>query len=297
MRSQQQTVKENSSFKPRKKTQKRYRIRYGRITTAILLLVLFSTGIALIFHYTTVWIRDNVATRQVKAIDHSTNLALLEEISLSKEEPARFQGQLQKVAYLTFDDGPSKYTDAILDILRQHEAKATFFMIGSQLSQHEDAVKRLVNEGNYPGLHSISHDYNELYKSGSSTNFINEFQQEQEKMQEIVGFTPDLIRAPYGSSPQIDETFRADIVNAEFKMWDWTVDSLDWNLLDKPDEIVEGVSKSVHRDKEVILMHERKQTVEALPRILKILEKKGYAFEVYDPNTKFTMNFSGDSRL
>ncbi|GGG52778.1 polysaccharide deacetylase family protein [Paenibacillus radicis (ex Gao et al. 2016)] len=202
-----------------------------------------------------------------------------------------------KVVYLTFDDGPSKYTNDILNILKEHGAKATFFMIGSHLNRHKDEVKRIVEEGSYPGLHSMSHDVNKLYKSGGSSRFIEEFKQEQELVKDIVGFAPDLIRAPYGSKPHVDEVFRGDIAEAGFRMWDWTVDSLDWNLPDKPDKIAEQVSQSIHRDLEVILLHEREQTVEALPKILDILHDCGYEFKAYDSSEHVIANFSGDSRL
>lgn len=297
---QQQTARENGTFSSRTsrvKTHKRRRIRYGRVITAVMLLAVFVLGVTYIFAGMTDWVKSYMAPPPTAAIEQPARLGMIEVTSGTKEEPTRFLGQVRKVVYITFDDGPSEYTDTLLNILKQHEAKATFFMIGSQLNQHKAAVKRLVEEGSYPGLHSMTHNYKKLYKSGSSANFVKEFQKEQKMVKDIVGFTPDLIRAPYGSSPQIGETFRGDIAAAGFRMWDWTVDSLDWNLPGQPDKIVERVRSSVHRDREVILMHEREQTVQALPRILKLLENKGYEFEVYDPNAHFTANFSGDTRL
>nr|WP_275446000.1 polysaccharide deacetylase family protein [Paenibacillus sp. ACRSA] len=279
------------------KTHKRRRIRYGRLSAALLILVMLITGLTYIFIGMTHWIKDYVAPPPITAIEQPTKLGMIAMTPDVKEEPVRFQGQVRKLAYITFDDGPSEHTATLLDILKQHEAKATFFMIGRQLNQHKEVVERLVKEGSYPGLHSMTHNYNKLYKSGSSSNFVKEFKKEQKMVQELIGFTPHLIRAPYGSSPQIGEKFRGDIAAAGFKMWDWTTDSLDWNLPGQPDKIVDRVSSSVHRDKEVILMHEREQTVQALPRILKMLEERGYEFEVYDPSAHWIANFSGDTRL
>ncbi|MDR6723302.1 peptidoglycan/xylan/chitin deacetylase (PgdA/CDA1 family) [Paenibacillus amylolyticus] len=281
----------------RMKTHKRRRIRYGRLSAALLILVMLITGLTYIFIGMTQWIKDYVAPPPITAIEQPTKLGMIAMTPDVKEEPVRFQGQVRKLAYITFDDGPSEHTATLLDILKQHEAKATFFMIGRQLNQHKEVVERLVKEGSYPGLHSMTHNYNKLYKSGSSSNFVKEFKKEQKMVQELIGFTPHLIRAPYGSSPQIGEKFRGDIAAAGFKMWDWTTDSLDWNLPGQPDKIVDRVSSSVHRDKEVILMHEREQTVQALPRILKMLEDRGYEFEVYDPSAHWIANFSGDTRL
>ncbi|WP_408894138.1 polysaccharide deacetylase family protein [Paenibacillus taichungensis] len=279
------------------KVKKRDRIRFGRIVTLITLMTLFVIGLLFIYAGLTDGINRYIAAAPLPAITESAQLSKMEVNSDIKEEPTRFQGQVRKVAYITFDDGPSDYTDSILDILREYDVKATFFMIGQHLNQHKDAVKRLVEEGSYPGLHSISHDYNTLYKSGSSKSFIEEFTKEQEMVKDIVGFTPMLIRAPYGSSPQIDEAFRGDIAAAGFKMWDWTIDSLDWNLPGQPNKVVEQVKSSLRWDKEVILLHEREQTVQALPRILDLLKEKGYQIEAYDPNGHFSANFGHDQRL
>ncbi len=300
VRVQQERAGERGSIPPstsRTKTHKRRKIRYGRVSIALMLLVLFVTGITYVFLGMTHWIKSVVAPPPITVIEQPAKLGMIQVTPDAKEEPARFQGQVRKLAYITFDDGPTEYTEQLLDILKQHEAKATFFMIGRQLNQHPEAVKRLLKEGSYPGLHSMTHNYKKLYKSGSSANFVKEFKKEQKMVQDLIGFTPHLIRAPYGSSPQIGEKFRGDIAAAGFKMWDWTTDSLDWNLPGQPDKIVARVSKSVHRDKEVILMHEREQTVQALPRILKLLEDRGYEFEVYDPDAHWVANFSGDTRL
>lgn len=203
----------------------------------------------------------------------------------------------RKIIYLTFDDGPSKYTNQIVDILDQNGIHATFFMIGSQLNGNEKAVKNAADHGNYVGLHSMTHDKKKLYQSGNSAKFIKEFKQEQALVKKITGTTPWLIRAPYGSKPEIGEKFRDDIAAAKFKMWDWTVDSKDWSYTGKPDRIIKEVKRQVHRDTEVILMHEKSQTVQALPEIIDYLQKKGYSFAVYKPAQHFPVNFAKDERL
>ncbi len=213
-----------------------------------------------------------------------------------KEESVSAQDN-GKVAYLTFDDGPSKYTAPLLDILKQHEVKASFFWIGSNLEQHQDVMKRLLEEKHYAGLHSMTHNYKKLYESGGSKNFVEEFQAEQKLVENMIGVTPWLIRAPYGSSPQMGEAFRGDVAAAGFKMWDWTIDSLDWNLPGQPDKIIEQISGKLSRQKEVILLHEREQTIAALPGIIKLLKDSGYKIEAYDPNKHSVVNFKDDQRL
>lgn len=214
-----------------------------------------------------------------------------------KESPKEYNGLIRKVAYLTFDDGPSKYSNDMMDVLKQQNIKATFFMLGDNMRQYPDAVKRMSNEGHYPGLHSMTHEYAKLYKSGGSQNFIDEFKEAQGIVEELTGYKPTLIRAPYGSAPQIGESFRTDIVGAGFKMWDWTLDSLDWKLTGQPNRVLEEVKAGLTEDVEVILLHERQQTLDALPAIIDYIQSKGYEFEVYDPNAHFVCNFHHDKRL
>lgn len=219
---------------------------------------------------------------------------------VDKGQPSNLQKKptaANKVIYLTFDDGPSKYTEQIVDILNQKGIHATFFMIGNQLAGNEKKVKTTMGAGNYVGLHSMSHDKKKLYQSGSSAKFIKEFEQEQALMEKITGTTPWLIRAPYGSKPEISGKFLDDIAEANFKMWDWTVDSKDWKYPDKPERIIQEVKRQVHRDTEVILMHEKSQTVQVLPEVIDLLRKKGYSFAVYKPDLHFAVNFAKDQRL
>lgn len=213
------------------------------------------------------------------------------------QPPAQPKASTPKVAYLTFDDGPSKYMDEIVAILNEYGIHGTFFVIGNQVKGNESSIKSASEQGNYIGLHSMTHDKKILYKSGSSLKFIKEFNKVQSMVEEITGNTPWLIRAPYGSKPQINKEFRNDIVKAGYKMWDWTVDSKDWKHTDRPDKVIQEIKRQVHREVEVILLHEKKQTVEALPQIIEYLTNKGYAFAVYKPEQHFSVNFANDSRL
>ncbi len=79
------------------------------------------------------------------------------------------------------------------------------------------------------------------------------------------------------------------IVEAGIKVWDWTIDSNDWKLKDNPTQIIEDV--------EVVLMHEKAQTLQALPEIIKFYKEKGYEFGVYNDADHFRLNFQKDQRL
>ena len=104
--------------------------------------------------------------------------------------------QDKKVIYLTFDDGPSKYTQEVLNILKQENIKATFFVIGSHAEQFPSLIKSEKQYGHYVGLHSMTHDYKKLYTQG---NFLSEMKQVQQILQRIIHENPILCRPPYGS--------------------------------------------------------------------------------------------------
>ncbi|WDC83244.1 polysaccharide deacetylase family protein [Caloramator sp. mosi_1] len=88
-----------------------------------------------------------------------------------------------KTVYLTFDDGPSyKITNQILDVLKQKEVKATFFLIGNKVEERKEVVKRIYYEGHSIGLHSYTHKMKQIYKS--EDNFIEEMK--KQKMQYIM---------------------------------------------------------------------------------------------------------------
>ncbi len=215
-------------------------------------------------------------------------------INARKEMPKEYNGQVRKVAYLTFDDGPSRYTEQLLDILKRYGIQATFFMIGSNVPGHEESVKRLVKEGHYPGLHSMSHSYSKLYTNGQ---FVTEMIQAQEVIKEVTGITAHLTRCPYGSMPGLNQGLRDQMAAAGLKEWDWTIDSFDWKLPGRPDAVVQNVISHTKQNTEVILFHEKEQTIQALPTIIESLKQQGYEFEVYHENAHFPLNFWHDNRL
>nr|WP_233147027.1 polysaccharide deacetylase family protein [Paenibacillus selenitireducens] len=213
---------------------------------------------------------------------------------VAEGEDARPKG---KIVYLTFDDGPSEWTGKFLDVLRQHGVKATFFMQGSQLQRKslQSDVKRAVREGHYVGGHSMTHQYKKLYEEGQ---FVSEMKSSLALIHDITGESPHLVRPPYGSVPGLnDKKLRDQIVKEGMKIWDWTIESNDWKLKDHPEQIVENIKKTTKVDLEVVLMHEKPQTLQVLPEIIAFYEKKGYRFGVYSDNAHFHLNFQKDRRL
>ncbi|MDR9854245.1 polysaccharide deacetylase family protein [Paenibacillus sp. VCA1] len=202
-----------------------------------------------------------------------------------------------KVVYLTFDDGPSDWTGKILDVLDQQGVKATFFMQGSQLKHQnlQKFVKRAVREGHYVGGHSMTHQYKKLY---DQKQFVPEMKENLALIHDLTGENPHLVRPPYGSAPGLeDRKLRDQIAKEGIKIWDWTIDSNDWKLKDHPEQIVENIKKATKVDLEVVLLHEKPQTLQVLPEIIAFYQKKGYRFGVYNDDEHFHMNFQKDHRL
>ncbi|MED1411241.1 polysaccharide deacetylase [Bacillus paramycoides] len=216
------------------------------------------------------------------------------EHTKKKKPDGKLEG---KVVYLTFDDGPSTLTGQFLDVLKEQEVKATFFMIGKNLQNtgFQENVKRAIKEGHYIGGHSMTHDSKKLYTNGQ---FVPEMKEALALIRNITGTNPTLVRPPYGSAPGLkDQQTRDQIVKAGIKVWDWTIDSHDWELKDNPNQIVENIKKGTTDDVEVILVHEKPQTLQALPEIIKFYKEKGYEFGVYQDADHFHLNFQKDARL
>ncbi|MDE6608589.1 MAG: polysaccharide deacetylase family protein [Lachnospiraceae bacterium] len=87
------------------------------------------------------------------------------EIFDENEEEENIESVKMRKVYLTFDDGPSVYTGEILDILKEYDVKATFFVVGKEGEKYEELYKRIVEEGHTLGMHSYSHKYSEIYET------------------------------------------------------------------------------------------------------------------------------------
>ncbi|MCU5101981.1 polysaccharide deacetylase [Bacillus cereus] len=234
--------------------------------------------------------------------NESSNQVNTQQQEKKKETPPAKQKRpdgkpVGKVVYLTFDDGPSELTGKFLDVLKEQHVAATFFMQGSNLQNtaFQENVKRAVKEGHYIGAHSMTHNSDKLYKKGQ---FVPEMKETLALIHNITGTTPKLVRPPYGSAPGLKgEEIRNQIVEAGIKVWDWTIDSNDWKLKGNPQQIIENVKRTTTEDVEVVLMHEKPQTLQALPEIIKFYKEKGYEFGVYNEADHFQLNFQKDQRL
>lgn len=177
--------------------------------------------------------------------------------------------------YLTFDDGPSIYTDQILDILDDYDVKATFFVVGKETETAAEAMKEIVARGHTLGMHSYSHKYTEVYASMES--FEEDFTKIHDLLYDTTGVESTVYRFPGGSSNTISRIDMSDF--AEYldtqgvRFFDWNVSSGDGGrVLLSVDELVENVTSHIEqRETAIILMHDsadKPTTVEALPTII-----------------------------
>lgn len=176
--------------------------------------------------------------------------------------------------YLTFDDGPSAYTDDILDILDAYGVKATFFVVGKQ--GYTEQYQRIVEEGHTLGMHSYSHKYQEIYSS------LDAYRQDMDKLHdylyELTGVDCKIARFPGGSSNK--KTSRVNMQELIRYLGEVGIQYYDWNVSSGDaaavpigaQQIADNVLRYVDKYNNVIvLMHDaagKKSTVEALPTII-----------------------------
>lgn len=194
----------------------------------------------------------------------------------------------QKVVYLTFDDGPSENTKKIIDILAQYNAKATFFITGSN-EECRSYIKEAYDAGHTIGLHTYTHDYSQVYSSDQA--YFADLAQIGEVAKEQIGYVPCFIRFPGGSSNRVSSEYNQGIMSrlvqqvqdAGYQYYDWNVDSGDAAGCNK--EQIEENACSGKKNHIIILFHDtqtKNATVEALPEILEHYTSLGYEFRALD---------------
>ncbi|MEH7180516.1 glycosyltransferase [Neobacillus vireti] len=187
-----------------------------------------------------------------------------------------------KEIVLTFDDGPDpKYTERILEILKQYQVKASFFVIGNKAIHNQDIVERIYRDGHEIGNHTFSHPKT-IEMSDAELKF--ELNSAQRIIQGITGRTTSLYRSPYGDeeAKYMPSHFQKllDVTRMGYVTVNYDIDSKDWKLRDS-EAIVENVLNQASSG-DIILLHDgggdRQATVEALPKIIEQLQNKGYNF-------------------
>ena len=167
---------------------------------------------------------------------------------------------------LTFDDGPSAYTKAILDQLEKYDAHATFFVVGNRVSSNASTIKRAYDMGCEIGNHSWSHPQ---LSAISVTEMKNELKKTDEAVKKITGETPTLLRPPYGA---VDADVKA---YAGKPLIHWSIDTLDWSHRNAS-KTISSVLNNV-RDGSIVLMHDiYAPTRDAAVSLIPTLISRGY---------------------
>ena len=228
------------------------------------------------------------------------NVAYLEKYiqqQMKAQKPDGADGK--KVAYLTFDDGPSEtVTPQILDILKSENVHATFFLIGKYVDKDDaskNLVKREIAEGNAIGIHSYSHDYNYLFPNEKINleNCMSDFDKTDKALKNVLGqdFSTRAIRFPGGQMTWSKKDPQgAEAVDKALHEKDWH--QIDWNALsgdaegghkDAAQLTQEAIKTIGEREKALILMHDtygKEETAKALPGIIEYLKQQGYEFKI-----------------
>ncbi|WP_303857396.1 polysaccharide deacetylase family protein [Aminicella lysinilytica] len=187
----------------------------------------------------------------------------------------------EKTIYLTFDDGPSQYTSDLLDLLAEHDVKATFFMVGTFAAEYPETVRRVMAEGHQIGVHSLEHR-SALISSPAYTN--RDFHDTVAILRNL-GADPKYYRPPWG------EVNLWSLMNMDvngLKKVIWNVMAEDWRGNTTADIIAE---KLLNRTKngDVVCLHDGRgknnaplRTIEALKQVIPIWKDEGYEFKLID---------------
>ena len=182
---------------------------------------------------------------------------------------AYYEKKNQKVVALTFDDGPNPATtNQALDTLSKYGIKATFFVLGKNVSGNEEILKRMKADGHVIGNHSWSHPVLSKLSLDEAKKQITDT---EDAITKVLGSSSKLMRPPYGA---ITDDIRNSL-DLNFIMWD--VDSLDWKSKNEAAILTEIQRQA--RNGSIILMHDiHAETVNALPKIIDYLKEQGYHF-------------------
>lgn len=207
---------------------------------------------------------------------------------LYSEQPVGEQTVHDMVCYLTFDDGPSEQTPAILDILDQYQVKATFFVVGTSVQKYPDTLKDVVARGHTVGIHTNSHVYKDIYASVDS--YLGDFNTAWQLVYETAGVKPSVFRFPGGSINQynkgIYQPLIAEMLRRGFAYYDWNASAED--AVGKPtaQSVVENALNTKAK-MPIVLMHDgtyTTATAEGLPKIIEGFQSRGYTFGVLTPD-------------
>ena len=195
----------------------------------------------------------------------------------------------EKVIYLTFDDGPSLYTEELLEVLREYDVKVTFFVCNTDCV---DVLKKIAEDGHAIGIHSVTHNYKSIYASEEA--YFEDLFQMQSIIEEHTGIKTTLVRFPGGGSntvsrfnPGIMTRLAQALHDMGFQYFDWNVDSDDAGRARTSKKVFQNVKKGMEDvDVAIVLQHDvKKYSVRAVEDIILWGLEEGYEFRALDASS------------
>lgn len=189
-----------------------------------------------------------------------------------------------KVIYLTFDDGPSdRVTPKILDVLKEENVKATFFIVGKNAEKRKYLLQREIDEGHTVGVHSYSHNYAEIYASPES--LLRDIDRCNALIEEVTGSRSTLYRFPGGSYGLSDALINA-VTGRGMRYVDWNASTRDAEIYGAtPDQLFKSaIVTPAISDYIVLLAHDsttKSATADALRDIIGYYKQNDYAFDTF----------------
>jgi len=265
------------------------KLRFRLILIVLLLLINIVLVLMLLFN------RDECECSDVSESDCLVEGDTEEYITGNPDTDVNSNAIPGRYAFLTFDDGPSAHTGRILDVLNERNAPAIFFVLGQSINNRWDAgglLNRMLNEGHYIGLHTMTHDFNTLYVGEDAPGrFVNEMFELNELINGMIGSDTNLCRAAYGmAGGTFTPEHHAAVAYAGLYCIDWNVDSRDWYQRTTY-MVYQNVTNQIERldfpNELVILFHEFSWTADALAGIIDYLRFHGYTIAAHTPGHRF----------
>ena len=264
-----------------------YKTILKRYKIPIIIIICLIFNIIIILNYAVNFKNKKTEFKEIKPlINYSKKLEMptVKNIKIKNINPSVIS---DKTIYLTFDDGPSYLTEKILDILKEENIPATFFVTSREIDTYSNVIKRMQEENHTIALHTSTHNYSYIYSSDE--NYFKDLEEIRNKVYNITGVKSRIIRLPGGSSNTVSKKYSKGIITRitnrltenDFYYFDWNIDSLDASGSVSKEVIYNSVTRNIHSGTNVVLMHDsstKETTVLALKDIIKYAKDNGYTF-------------------